>query len=223
MPHTEVNACANQLALQSKFLSRTLMVFGMFACSGGTCLADIIGRVPSKPVPFSTPVERCIIPASDHHQVNYHLLRAILVVESGLKPATVSKNKNNTADIGIAGINSVHLPELSRFGIGSAELLDECVSSYVAAWKLKKAIAKYGNTWKGIASYHSITPKHNDRYQILLQNELIRSGQLHGQLKPVPRIGRTSIGSLISLDPISSRPDPAHSQSNLIYDEGLVN
>lgn len=190
---------------------------GLLLWSAGSCLANAAGKLPTKPLPFSTHAERCIIPASEHHQVNFHVLRAILVVESGLKPGTVARNNNNTVDVGIAGINSVHFGELSRFGIGPNELLDECISTYVAAWKLKKAIAKHGNTWQGIASYHSTTPHYNARYQILLQNELIRSGQILGQIKSVPPIGSAFIRS--SIGHSASVPEAAQTQSNLIFDE----
>lgn len=136
--------------------------------------------------PFSTDAERCIVPASVHHGVNYHVLRAILVVESRLNPSTVSRNRNRTVDIGMAGINSIHFSELARHGIAPKDLLDACVSTYVAAWKLSRAIYLHGNTWFGVATYHSSTKKFNHRYQLMLQNELIRTGQLSGTLQRVP-------------------------------------
>lgn len=193
------------------------VVGGLLLWSAGSCLANAAGKLPTKPLPFSTHAERCIIPASEHHQVNFHVLRAILVVESGLKPGSVARNNNNTVDVGIAGINSVHFGELSRFGIGPNELLDECISTYVAAWKLKKAVAKHGNTWRGIASYHSTTPYFNERYQILLQNELIRSGQMQGQIKSVPPITSAFARSLNGTSP--GIPEASYNQSNLIFDE----
>lgn len=196
---------------------KAVMCFFTFAWLAGNCIANPTSRPHTKPPAFSTHAERCIIPASDHHQVNYQLLRAILVVESGLKPGTVSRNSNNTIDVGIAGINSVHFRELSKFGIGPNDLLDECVSTYVAAWKLKKAIARHGNTWHGIATYHSKTPHLNERYQILLQNELVRSGQMRGQIRPVPPISRALADT--SSDYPGNRTASATSGNNLIFDE----
>jgi hypothetical protein len=35
---------------------------------------------------------------------------------------------------------------------------------------------RHGNTWFGVAAYHSATPVHNQRYQALLKQELMRSG-----------------------------------------------
>ena len=139
-------------------------------------------------VPFSSSVENCIVPASQYHGVNPHILRAILRVESSLKPNTVSRNRNGTADIGIGQINSIHLRELAKFGIAAEQLLDHCVGTYVAAWHLKKGIASGGNTWEAIAKYHSNSPYFNRRYQVLLRNELLRSKVISGQPMPVPAL-----------------------------------
>lgn len=146
----------------------------------------------TRPLPFTTEAERCVVPASLHHGVNFHVLRAILVVESRLNPATVSRNTNRTVDVGVAGINSIHFSELARHGIAPNDLLDACVSTYVAAWKLRHAVFRHGNTWFGVAAYHSTTPKFNKRYQALLQNELIRTGQLSGPIQHVPSLSQIS-------------------------------
>lgn len=111
----------------------------------------------------------CFDNSAAYHNVNPWILRAIAARESRFNPATVSRNKNNTVDIGIAGINSVHLPELERFGISQNDLLDSCKSMYVAGWRLAKMIKKYGNTWEAVGAYHSETPRHRDRYSSLIR------------------------------------------------------
>ncbi|ABE47291.1 Lytic transglycosylase, catalytic (plasmid) [Polaromonas sp. JS666] len=145
--------------------------------------------------PFSTPSEQCIVPASTYHTVNPYVLRSILTVESGLKSSAIGKNRNGSVDIGIGQINSIHLKELSQFGIGPTHLQDACIGTYVAAWHLKKAIAERGNTWEGVASYHSRTPYFNKRYQALIVNEMIRSGAMQGQLLPVPPLNPLDLGA----------------------------
>jgi soluble lytic murein transglycosylase-like protein len=145
--------------------------------------------------PFTTPSEQCIVPASTYHTVNPYVLRSILSVESGLKSSALGKNRNGSVDIGIGQINSIHLKELAKFGIGPTHLQDACIGTYVAAWHLKKAIAERGNTWEGVASYHSRTPYFNKRYQALLLNELIRSGAMQGQLVPVPPLNPSEAGA----------------------------
>lgn len=138
------------------------------------------------PEPFSTEQERCIVPAAEFHLVNPHILRAILRVESSLKPNTVTRNENGTMDVGMGGMNSSNFRELSRFGIAPEHLLDACVATYVAAWHLKKNVNKFGNTWFGVAAYHSVTPYFNHRYQTMLYNELVKSGTVHGSVLTVP-------------------------------------
>jgi hypothetical protein len=130
---------------------------------------------PSIPTPFTTAAEQCIVPAANFHGLNALLLRAVLRVESSLKPDAIGRNKNGTFDIGIGQINSIHLPELKKFGIEPGHLADACVGTYVSGWFLKRAIAARGYTWEGVASYHSRTPEFNVRYQRLLIAEIQKS------------------------------------------------
>lgn len=159
--------------IQCIFFTTTLIATNSFA------------RKPPPP-PYTTEPERCIIPAAYYHGVNHAILRAILKVESNLNPQAVGKNDNGTQDVGIGQMNSMHFKELSKFGIAPEHLKDACVGTYVAAWHLKKGIAKHGNTWFAVARYHSATPYFNNRYQILLNNELVKSGVIHGKQLPVP-------------------------------------
>lgn len=169
---------------------------------------------------FSTPPEQCIVPASTYHTVNPYVLRAILKVESGLKSGALGKNQNGSVDIGIGQINSIHLKELSQFGIGPVHLQDACIGTYVAAWHLKKAIAARGNTWEGVASYHSRTPYFNKRYQALLINEMIRSGAMQGQHLPIPPLNppdRTAGASRADSKAATDREDAG---SNVVVFDG---
>lgn len=130
--------------------------------------------------------DRCVAPAAEYHSVNQHILRAILAIESGMRPDVVSRNKNGSVDVGIAGINSIHFKDLARVGVTPEKLMDPCVSTYVAAWKLSKHMARFGNNWYGVAAYHSKTPYFNARYQALLHNQLVKQGVIAGRKVPVP-------------------------------------
>jgi len=161
------------------------------ACVAGGCFAHTDSSAQTrKPQaePFATEAERCIVPASQLHQVNHFVLRAILRVESGLNPGAIGRNGNGTVDVGIGQTNSMHFRELAQHGVAPEHLRDACVGTYVAAWHLRKMITRYGNTMFAIAAYHSTTPYFNQRYQILISNELIRSGAMKGNLTPVPSI-----------------------------------
>lgn len=153
--------------------------------------------------------DRCIEPAAVYHSVNADILRAILTVESRMKPNTVTKNSNGSIDVGIAGINSIHFKDLAKVGVAPSDLLDACVATYVAAWKVSKKMARWGNNWFGIAAYHSETPYFNQRYQVLLQNQLVRAGVLTGSIAPVPPLRRPSSQAAAPTKPAASSVAPA--------------
>jgi soluble lytic murein transglycosylase-like protein len=106
----------------------------------------------------------CVDDAAQFHTVNPWILRAIAMQESGGNPNAVGRNSNGTVDLGNFGINSVHLPELARYGIARNDLFDPCKSVYVASWRLSKMVRKYGNTWEAVGAYHSETPVYRNRY-----------------------------------------------------------
>lgn len=132
---------------------------------------------------------RCILDAAQYHGVNPWLLRAILKVESDFNVRAVHRNANGTLDVGMAQINSIHFAELARWGVAPASLLDGCIASYVAAWQLARQIRRHGNTWFGVASYHSTSPCHNARYAGLLWNALLSWGAVTGSSVPVVSAG----------------------------------
>ena len=136
-----------------------------------------LGRTTSSPSTARTPAaERCLLPAAQRHGVNPKILRAILQVESGMQAHVVNRNRNGTLDVGMAQINSIHFPELAQWGITPDQLMDPCVATHVAAWHLKRNLLRHGDTWFGVAAYHSATPAHNLRYQELVRREMARTG-----------------------------------------------
>ena len=147
-----------------------LFLAGAMAASWAPVHAQINPSI-APPQAVQSP-ERCIPAAAAHHRIDPRLLRAVLKVESDLRPWAFGRNANGTVDMGMAQINSIHLPELARHGIQSQHLFDPCVASYVAAWLLRKNIDRHGLTWHGVAAYHSLTPEHNQRYQGLLMKVL---------------------------------------------------
>ena len=147
-----------------------LFLAGAMAASWAPVHAQINPSI-APPQAVQSP-ERCIPAAAQHHRIDPRLLRAVLKVESDLRPWAFGRNANGTVDMGMAQINSIHLPELARHGIQTQHLFDPCVASYVAAWLLRKNIDRHGLTWRGVAAYHSLTPEHNQRYQGLLMKAL---------------------------------------------------
>lgn len=187
------------------WLESRLGVIGVVLCTA------LVGPVLAQSGPSGearTAPGACIQPAASYHHVNPVVLRAILMVESKLKPDAVGRNSNGSIDVGIGQTNSIHFPELAKHGIGPQHLKDACVGTYVAAWNLSKGIKRYGNNWFGVAAYHSATPYYNKRYQVLVHNEMVRSGAIQGSRVPVPPIKP----STTSAGPDSRSPGPSNDQ-----------
>lgn len=125
----------------------------------------------------------CFDDAAAFHHVNPWILRAIAARETGFNPGTVSRNTNGSVDIGEMGTNSVHLPELARYGISQTDLLDSCKSVFVGAWRLAKMVKKYGNTWEAVGAYHSETSLYRDRYKALIR-QIIDLWIAQGLMRP---------------------------------------
>lgn len=160
----------------------------------------------------------CVAAASQYHSVNPWVLRAILKVESDFNPRAVSRNANGSVDVGMAQINSIHFAELGRWGIAPANLLDGCVATYVAAWHLSKQIRKHGNSWFGVASYHSTSPCQNSRYAGLLWNALVGWRVVAGP--PVKVASLRDCGYVAPASGSPKRAAGARSAPLLAYDDG---
>lgn len=106
----------------------------------------------------------CIADAAARHQVNADVLRAIGWQESRLQPTALGRNANGSIDVGAFQINSVHLSELGRYGIGASALADGCVSAEVAAWHYRRQVDRDGDSWQAVGAYHSRNPVLAARY-----------------------------------------------------------
>ncbi|AQW31678.1 lytic transglycosylase domain-containing protein (plasmid) [Ralstonia syzygii subsp. celebesensis] len=140
----------------------------------------------------------CVDDAAAYHDVNPQVLRAIGYQESHLNPQARNRNRNGSEDLGMFQINSIHLPELSRYGIERQMLFNPCVSAYVAAWHLSRKIRQHGNNWWAVGAYHSESPEHNGVYARAVEGILNRK-------LPLPRSTRASM-----------RPAPADGNAVLV-------
>lgn len=75
-----------------------------------------------------------------------------------MQPAALGHNADGSVDLGAFQINSVHLPELARYGIDRAALSDGCVCADVAAWHYRRQVDMLGDGWQAVGAYHSRTP-----------------------------------------------------------------
>ncbi len=99
-----------------------------------------------------------------------NVLLAIGEQEAGAVGAAL-RNANGTYDLGPAGINSIHLPELVQTGLSvesAAHYLryDGCYNYAMAAYLLAKQISNCKQEyWTCVANYHSKTPERNAVYR----------------------------------------------------------
>jgi soluble lytic murein transglycosylase-like protein len=116
----------------------------------------------------------CVDRAANYHGVNDKVLRAIGWHESRLRSRAIGRNTNGTIDIGAFQINSMHLNQLSQYGITRESLQDGCINAYVAAWHYQKQIQTFGNTWRAVGAYHSHTPARSAWYANAIATVLIK-------------------------------------------------
>ncbi len=115
------------------------------------------------------PTIECIVREAARQHLAPVLLLAVMRTEGG-KAGTVSANKNKTHDLGHMQINTLWLPEISRLtGLPSSNVAHVlanhgCSNVATGAWLLRKSINAAGDTWKGVAWYHSRTPQHGHPY-----------------------------------------------------------
>jgi soluble lytic murein transglycosylase-like protein len=110
----------------------------------------------------------CFEEAGQTYGISSDLLKAIAQHESGLRAEVQPLNTNSSKDIGLMGINTVHLAPTEPLGLAgftTQALLDPCTNVRVGAWLLKRKFVKYGEGWFAVGAYHSLTPALNARYQ----------------------------------------------------------
>jgi len=110
-------------------------------------------------------LSRCVLAASARYQVPADLVRAVMRAEGGAV-GTVARNRNGSADLGVMQINTIHLPELARYGITRDMLVrDACLNIHVGTWILQRELSRGGDYWTNVGAYNSRTPVHNKRYR----------------------------------------------------------
>lgn len=163
-----------------------LALFGMrsLTCSAPVVLAALLSAAVAAP---RLAQADCVLDAAKYHKVNPTILLGIAIVESRMRANATNVNTNGSTDMGMMQINSIHLPELKRYGVKASDLYDGCKNVYTGAWILRKQMDKYGNSWQAIGAYHSATPTFRDAYALRVQNTvqwLIRNGYAYASDMP---------------------------------------
>lgn len=125
------------------------------------------------PVAQYVPNEACIVRAATHYGAHPDIVRAVQRAENG-RPGQIRRNKDGSFDMGPMQVNSVHLPELAKWGITQMALTnDECLNLHIGTYYLQKAIITAPHFWKGVGKYHSNTPVKNVSYQYRVWDKLV--------------------------------------------------
>lgn len=108
-----------------------------------------------------TPLTReCLDRVVQRYDVHPLVLTLIATVEGGWAGARI-ENTNSTVDLGLMQINSLHVKELSNYGITERMLQNnECISLGVAAWYVRRVtdgitLKEPEDYFRAIARYHS--------------------------------------------------------------------
>lgn len=118
----------------------------------------------------------CVVYASNYFSIHPVFILGIMQNENG-KIGKTNNYKFNRHDIGPMQINTIHLPELNKYGISYNQIKNNgCMNVYAGTYLIKKEIIRYiknnpnadiSNDWvkaKVISNYHSRTPSLNEIY-----------------------------------------------------------
>ena len=112
----------------------------------------------------------CIFTAAQTYSVPPTVILGVLHVEGG-KVGMASPNTNGTFDLGPMQINTIWVPQLSKYwGVTEKTALrwvrdDACINIGVGAWILRAKMNQAGSMAAGIEHYHSATPPLGLRYR----------------------------------------------------------
>jgi hypothetical protein len=129
-------------------------------------------------------VAGCLLAAAQTHSLAPSLLFTLLHVEGG-RIGEISRNSNGSVDIGPMQVNSIWLPQVaSRWKTDTRTaytrlLTNPCDNIETGAWILRGRIDATGDLGRGIAAYHSFTPRFGTAY---LQRVVAKSSEIDKRL-----------------------------------------
>lgn len=144
--------------------------------------------------------KNCITSAAQCFDINPLLIRAIIWQESKNIQGAVSKNTNNTVDVGVMQINSVHFKSFNAIGVSEEDLRNNsCANVFAGTWILKQSIQRYGYSWDSIGRYHSSTPEYQNSYvnkiiniivnkRVVIESLHIPASDMRGKFKCINKL-----------------------------------
>ena len=128
-------------------------------------------------LPFSIQAN-CFVEAGQKFNIAPILLTSIAIHESGMNSDLIHYNSNGSRDLGLMGLNTIHLKKngyLTKLNITEDQLLsNSCLNIMAGAYPLAKKIEKYGNVWRAVGAYHSENIALGDIYIRNIQDKMAR-------------------------------------------------
>lgn len=109
----------------------------------------------------------CVFDAAVKYQIPANILLGLYQAEGG-SVGRVSRNTNQSIDMGPMQINSVHLKRWKPYGITEYHIKnDGCYNLDLAAYHVRELLDEPGSAsfWQRIGNYHSRTPSRNIPYR----------------------------------------------------------
>ena len=104
----------------------------------------------------------CFFSVGRKYDIDPYLLKAISIVESGMRSGTKNENSNGTVDYGHMQINTLWVEKLD---LDTNRLVnDPCYCTDAAAQILRRLFDQYGRHWETVGKYHSFRIQRRNRY-----------------------------------------------------------
>lgn len=119
--------------------------------------------------PSPTELEECITYSATYFHINPNVIKAIVAVENG-KVGSMVKNTNNTYDMGVMQINTIHLPDIhAKYpDLTWKEIAyNTCINVAIGTAILRDRINELrpgDNLWTAVGNYSSKTPRIRNEY-----------------------------------------------------------
>lgn len=105
----------------------------------------------------------CFDRAAARFHTNADLLRAMAEQESFNRADAIGPLlRDGNRAVGTMQVNTVHLPELAKYGVTKKDLMTECGSVFVGAWIFARYASRVGHTWEAVGIYNT-GPASRDR------------------------------------------------------------
>ena len=144
-------------------------------------LSSIAGHVSADSRQSESELANCSRVVAERYGIPVLLIELIRKHLEAGEVGKVSHNNNDSYDMGPMQINSIHLPELERYGYTAERLInDGCVNIVIGGWLLARQIRHRRSFAHGLTAYHSHTRTPalsylKRAYGPLLESPLIRS------------------------------------------------